>query len=131
MANEATEVIYGEGWEGMPATILGRFSNNDADYITQASLSSIICVVYDEDGTVADTSIGSPSVTIADSVFDTLQTGSAWTKDTTGYNFKHTVPSTCFPDGGRTYTIEYVFTESDGTTFARKAELYINSLRQN
>lgn len=100
-------------WEGESWVAFARLVNLAGDYVTQASLSSIACNVYDET-TRAKTLIASPTVTISSAVYDTLQTSDdRWTEDSTGYNFAFTLDGgTCFPLGGRQYRVEFVFTAS-------------------
>jgi hypothetical protein len=104
------------GWEDTPATFLARLTRDNAGTETavkQADLSGITVVVTDEDGT---TTLTSTAVTVSSSVYDTMQTGTVWTEDSTGYNFKHRVPGTAFPAPGK-YRVEYLFTLTGGVTF--------------
>jgi len=129
MSDEASKLVYGDGWEDTPATCLGQLRNNSGQYITQASLDSISCKVFDEKSDTPDTPVATPTVIVADCVFDTLQTGEMWTKDSVGYNFAHEVPGASFPLGDRSYRIEYVFTQTDTKTFARVFWHRVKSLR--
>lgn len=100
------------GFADRAATFMARVVGDDAANINQGSLTSISVRVFD-----ARTGIpvgASASVTIATTVFDTLQTDAFWTKDTTGYNFRHQLVGTNFPDGGKTYRVEYKFTPVSG-----------------
>jgi len=88
-------------WKGNPAVCLARCRVEDGTYLTQADLSSVDYVVYDLDAGSAQT--GSDSISPDDCVYDTLQTDDIWTKDTTGYNLKLTLPASCFPTGSHRY----------------------------
>lgn len=100
------------------ATMLARIVGNAGTNITIATISAITCNVYDL--VLGGTAIVSPTVTVATSVFDTVQTDAIWTADTIGYNFKHDLPATSFPVGGHTYRIEYKFTPVSGQVFFEK-----------
>ena len=117
-----TEILKVSVFEDTGAVIMARVYGNAGTPITQASLASIVCKVFDlSDG---NTLIATRTLTIADVVFDALQTSDArWTTDSTGYNFLDAVPATAFPNGGRTYRLEYVFTPVSGQPFALVAEV--------
>ena len=114
------KVAKGTVFEDGGATFLARVRGNSGAAITQASLSTITCKVFDLD-VAPDTSILAPSVVIASTVFDTMQGASfsdaRWTADATGYNFLHEMPATAFPDGQRRYRVEYKFTPVSGAVF--------------
>lgn len=104
-----------KGREDQPAIFFDRVRGNAGALITQASLSAVTYKVFDR----ARTEVASGTVTISSAVSDSLVTSdAAWTAaggSSTGYNFKHTVPSTAFATPGR-YIIEYKFVAS-GETF--------------
>ncbi len=57
------------------------------------------------------------SLDITDIIFDALQTGSIWTVDDTGYNFKHTIEicdDPAFTIAGRQYLVEYTLVPITG-----------------
>lgn len=101
--------------EGSCFVVLARIVGVDGDPIQQADLSSIARTVYDvTDGAVV-TGHNGVAETIANVIFDTLQTesdDSLWTVDNTGYNFKTTVANTAIEDGNNEYSIEFVFTDT-------------------
>lgn len=101
-------------YEDAGATCMARVYGNAATAITQATISSITCAVYD---LTTGSSVVTPSVVVATSVFDTLQTDARWTADATGYNFRYDLPATAFPTGDRRYRIEFVFTPTSGAVF--------------
>lgn len=97
-----------------------RIVGHDGQPITIASLSMITYKVYDD---VTGAQTGSGSVTVAISVFDTLQQSgvdprwpSVGAQFAAGYNFAHTLPGTCFPKGGQTYEFQYTLSPSVGSS---------------
>lgn len=125
----ATEIIKGSVWEDGGATILARVTGNAGAAITQASLTSITCKVFDLDGTTPDTAITTPTITVSTAVYDTLQTDARWTVDSTGYNFIDALAATNFPTGDHLYRVEYKFTPTSGAVFFVVAELYAKNVR--
>ncbi len=87
--------------------------------ITQADITSI---TY----TITDTSDGSPvsghnNVTIqkTDVIYDALQTptlDASWTIDDIGYNFRHVLAGTGWPDTGVIYHYDGFIIAADGST---------------
>lgn len=92
--------------------------NGEGFWLRQADLSTITCAVYDRSSTTPDTAIATPTVTIASAIVDTPVTNLAtWSKDTIGYNFKHTLAGTNFPTANHIYRVEYKFTTSGSAVF--------------
>lgn len=111
-----TAPTKGTVWQNGGASFLARIRAATGSYITQAGVSSIGCIV--KDLTLdATTTIITPTITVASVVFDTLQTGAAWSIDSTGYNFKHDIAATAFPSGNHFYVVEYKFTPAAGEVF--------------
>lgn len=77
--------------------------------VVQADVSTITYQVWLE-GTL----VNSGSLTVSDVVYNTLQTGSIWTQDTTGFNFKHKLSDTNFVSGNKTYTVIHHVTLTGG-----------------
>lgn len=99
------------------ASFLARLVGHSGSNVTQASLSAITVKVFDMDSADPDTEVYSETLTISSVIFDTLQTDSRWTVDTTGYNFLHAMSATAFPTGGHNYRVEYKFTPASGQVF--------------
>ncbi len=107
-------------FEDSSAYILGRIRNLENALITQASLSEISLRVYDPDNPPDTTDEDDPAViafreiTIADDVYDTLQTDSGWntTADPDGFNFKVEVLPEDIPAGGKKARFEFKFTDA-------------------
>ncbi len=99
--------------EDAGVTFMARVYGNAGTAITQASLSSIGYAVTDLSDLTNPVTSG--TLTISSVVFDTLQTGVRWTKDSTGYNFLYAAPATWTPSGKRRYAYVFTFTPSDGS----------------
>lgn len=125
----ATETIRGKIWEDAGATLMARIVGQDGSNITQASLTAITCKVFDLNSATPDTAVSTPSITIADVVFDTLQTDSRWSFDTTGYNFRHSPSSANFSAGDHRYRIEYKFDPVSGDDFFVVFEVMAHPVR--
>lgn len=108
-------VIEGAAWEDSGTSLMCRLRGVDGDLVARADLSSIAYSVFDEDDTDAEPDEG--TLTVADVVYDTLQTDSRWTKDGTGYNFRWDTPAALLADGGRRYRFEVKFTPVSGEPF--------------
>ena len=103
--------------EGSGAVHVARVKGVDAVNMTQASMSTITCKVTN----VATAAFTTPAVTIATSVFDTLQTDSRWTLatpgDTTGYNFRFELAPADIVEGGALYEVRFLGTPAVGNAF--------------
>jgi hypothetical protein len=106
------------------ATVYGRLMARDGTgqaidgqgkCLTQADVDEITFKVFDEENTA--TPINTGTVDVATSVFDNLQTtldDPVW-KFSKGFNFRHDLGPTNFPEGDRTITVEYKIVTSGGT----------------
>lgn len=112
----AAVVTTGTVFEDGGATFLARVVGNNAANITQATINGITYKVFDLTE-IPGKLITSGTLTVSDVVFDTLQTDSRWTKDSTGYNFRHNMPPSAFPEGNRQYQVEYLFDPTSGEDF--------------
>jgi len=114
--------IYGTVLKSGTATFLARVVGNDGAAVVRADISSASYSVYllddqDADGRAAVSGHAGVSLTVADVVFDTLQTDARWTVDATGYNFRHTIDvsvGAAFAVAGRRYLVEYQLTPAAG-----------------
>lgn len=91
--------------------LMARMVGLDSQALLQADVSAIAYSFWK----TADetTEVGNGTLTVADVIFDTLQTES-WTLDTTGYNFRWDVPPTLFTEA-REYGLSIKFSLADGT----------------
>ena len=110
--------------EDEPLVIMARLATDDDSasgaatgrdgegyFLQQADFDSISCSIFDKDSSTPGTASDTASLTIADVIFDTpkdTSTNVLWTNDEYGYNFKHKLSHTYFPNGLRKYRIEYV-----------------------
>ena len=99
--------------EDSSCTVLARIHAAGAN-VTQSDVSSISYAIYELDG--LDTHTASTSLTVSSVIYDALQTDDRWSKDNTGYNFKHDIAHTVFTTPGR-YRIEYKVIMSDASEF--------------
>lgn len=114
-------------WEDSTPTFLARLkvsSSGSLTNLTQSLTSSITYSVYQR-----GTSIGTGTLTVSSVVFDTLQTGSLWTVDSTGYNFRTELANTLFPTGNKEYRVEFKFTLSGGAVQHLVFDVHANALR--
>ena len=98
-----TQVVY----EDSTFSVLARIHANGTN-VVQADVSTITYSIYPTDSTTAHTT--ATSLTVATVIFDTLQTDARWTKDITGYNWRHDVAATVLVDPTKDYQIEYKVT---------------------
>ena len=101
-------------FEDSGVTLMARVNIEDATAAQQADITSISVVVTDlSDESVA---LASTSLTVANVVFDTLQTDARWGADTTGYNFRYTVAASVLTDPVE-YIVEFKWTPATGEVF--------------
>ena len=93
---------------------MARIQGADASNITQATTSAITLAVFKNANTTATYTA---SLTVADVVFNSLQTDSRWDKDSTGYNWRYAVIASVFDDGDATYRLEFKFTPTSGSQY--------------
>lgn len=100
--------------------------------IKQADVSSITCKVYalgtDKNNDAGTEVTPAPTVTVATSVYDTLQT-SGWDTyhDPDGYNFRFDVSPTYTANPGEWYLYEFKFTLTDSSVIWLKAKVKTSS----
>jgi hypothetical protein len=107
----ACETITGSVYEDSTFSLMARFEVDGAN-ATQADCSSITIKAWDMSD--FDTTVLSASLTVANVVFDTLQTDGRWSEDATGYNFRYDVADTICVTAGSRYRFEAVVSTSGG-----------------
>ena len=115
------------GFEDCGCGVFARILNWADALLTQAATTSITYKVFDLDNNNAQTGTG--TLTVADVVYDTAQTGGGWPYDD-GYNFRYVLPASCFPTGGHKYIAELIFTPAgaDPQPFAVVYEIIARKL---
>lgn len=113
----ATDIIRGVIFEDGGATLMARVLGQSGSAITQASLTAITCKIFDLNSATPDTAVATPTITISDVVFDTLQTDARWSFDVVGYCFRHSPSASTFSSGDHRYRVEYKFDPVSGDDF--------------
>lgn len=114
-------------WEDTGLVCMARLVTDANVNVVQADISSIAYSVFDLVTRTADV-ISGTSLTVSAVIFDTLQTDARWSTDSTGYNFRWTVPATAFPTGGRSYRVEFKFTPASGQVFFVSYEVDVSEI---
>lgn len=123
MMNVITDHCFEDGGYTMMSRILGA----SASAIVQADISSISISVFDLDNSNS-TAQAATALTVSSVVFNTLQTDARWTKDSTGYNFRYTIPASTFATGEHNYLAEVKFTPASGEVFWVKRKIYAHGV---
>ena len=118
----SAEDVHGIVFKNGTATMLARVVGADAANVTQSDISTGTYSIYllndqDADSRTAVTGHTDAALVVADVIFDTLQTDAIWTKDSTGYNFKHEIvisSNEAFAIAGREYLVEVSLTPTSG-----------------
>jgi hypothetical protein len=93
---------------------MARITDVDDAVLTQAKVDSISLTVRDKEAPGVDIAASPYTLDKADVIYDTLQTGGAWKKDDTGYNFKYNTLAAQIPDGDKIYRFELTITPVSG-----------------
>lgn len=120
--------IKGTCWEDGGCSLMARVVGPTSAAITQAAVSSITCAVFDLDGDSPSSAVATPSIVVASTVFDTLQTDGRWSVDSTGYNFRYDAAASIFATGGHRYRFEFRFTPASGQVYWVVFEVTAESL---
>lgn len=103
---EPSDIIETKAFEDNSLFIMARIRNHAGENLQQADLNGVTCQVYDD----TDELVNSPTITVAGTVYDALQTTDPrWEADSTGYNFAFMVPAASFPSGGESYLVKFTF----------------------
>lgn len=90
-------------WEGASPVVMAYVVDSDDDDVTQAGVASISYAIVNLRTQVV---LSTGTLTIADVIYDTLQTGNGWTYPGNGYNFRWKIPGSSFPAGAGVYRVE-------------------------
>jgi hypothetical protein len=117
-AADTTGTVFVKG----TCALLARVVGFDGEPLKQADVSTITYTIYeldDADPTARTAVDGHTAVplTIAEVIFDSLQTDAAWTVDATGYNFRHLIDigvKAAFTVAQQRYLVEYTIEPASG-----------------
>jgi len=123
----AIPTASGQVWEDGGATLMARILDNDGSAAQQGDISSISRDVWDLD-TSTTSAVDTSAVAVATSIYDTLQTDSRWTEDSTGYNFLDTVAAALLANGNHRYRVEYKFTPASGQVYWAVFSLWVEGV---
>lgn len=123
---------HGVVFKSHTATLLARVVGWDGTAIAQANLSAAEYSIYllddnDPDYRLAIEDHDEVSLTVSAVIFNALQTDSRWTKDATGYNFRHTIEideNQAFTLAGRKYLVQYTLTPTTGQPIVLRFRLH-------
>jgi hypothetical protein len=115
---------YGSSFTHGTAVLMARLVAANGQPIQPQGVSAIDCAIYEVDpcwpnNLTAAADCNNIALTVANVVFDSLQTDRKWTIDDVGYNFLHEIITTrdgSFPKVGFCYEVRYRFTSSHGKT---------------
>ena len=102
--------VTSEVYEDTTFSLMCRFTVDGVN-ATQADCTSIVMKAIQESD---NSELLSASLTVANVVFDTLQTDGRWSKDSSGYNFRYDVASSVCQTGERWVQFEATVTTSGG-----------------
>jgi len=114
--------IQGVVFKNGSATLLARVVGADAAAVVQADVASAKYTVYLLDDTDADheTPVDSHedvSLTVAECIYNELETDDLWDVDSIGYNFRHVLDvssNPAFAIAGRSYRVVVLLTPNAG-----------------
>lgn len=107
-------IVQGQAWKGAGVVNMGRAVNSLGISMNQSMISTVTYALYKRATGVVVVAAGT-SLTLATVVFNSLQVTDIWTKDATGYNFRH--DAAALADGNTWYRYVYTFTPTSGQPF--------------
>ena len=109
----STDITKATIWEDGDVVEMAQVQVDGTDILI-TDVSTISRKIFN---TSADTAGAAVSLLPINTIYDTLQLGQGWTKNTTGFNFRDRIPGANFPTGGDTYRVEYSFVGDAGEVF--------------
>ena len=114
--------IFGTAFKNGSAILMARIVDAAGANVQQAGLAAIEYSIYELDPCRPDNLApvaghDGVSLTVADVIFNALQTGGLWTVDEVGYNFRHEIDvstTEAFPKAGAQYQVRYELTPTTG-----------------
>lgn len=97
------------GAPGSAVRVMARLYDPDSVLLASGNVENVSLEVWDL-GLASDVPVLSLPVVTPSSVIVSLSTASKWTKDATGFNFDHLLPSNVAAQlvGGRSYLLRYL-----------------------
>lgn len=124
------QVIQGSSFEGSDLVVLARIVDSSNTAINQGAVSAAAREVWDVTDKPSVKIGATATLTVADVVYNALQTGGAWTQDEVGYNFRDVVPAASMPTTEKTayptkrrVAIEHKLTLSGGSIMKSVTEI--------
>jgi hypothetical protein len=114
--------IFGTAFKNGSAILMARIVDAAGANVQQAGLDAIEYSIFEldpcrPDNLTAVAGHDGVSLTVADVIFNALQTGGLWTVDAIGYNFRHEIDvstTEAFPKAGVQYQVRYELTPTTG-----------------
>jgi len=114
--------IFGTAFKNGSAILMARIVDAAGANVQQAGIAAIEYSIFELDPCRPDnlTPVAGHdgvSLTVANVIFNALQTGGLWTVDEVGFNFRHEVDvsaTEAFPKAGAQYQIRYELTPTSG-----------------
>jgi hypothetical protein len=114
--------IFGTAFKNGTAVLMARIVDAAGANVLQAGIAAIEYAVYELDpcrpnNLAAVAGHDGVSLTVANVIYNSLQTGGLWTVDEVGYNFRHEIDvstAEAFPKAGTQYQVRYELTPTMG-----------------
>lgn len=114
--------ILGTAFKNGSAVLMARIVDAAGANVQQAGISGIAYSIFEldpcrPDQLVAVAGHSNVSLTVANVIFNALETGGLWTVDDVGFNFRHEIDvgtSAAFPKAGVQYQVRYELTPTSG-----------------
>lgn len=114
--------IHGTAFKNGSAVLMARIVDAAGTNVQQAGIAAIEYSIYELDPCRPDVLVAvaghdGVSLTVANVIFNSLETGGLWTVDDVGYNFRHEInvaTSEAFPKAGTHYQVRYELTPASG-----------------
>lgn len=114
--------IFGTAFKNGSAILMARIVDAAGANVQQSGVAAIEYSIYEldpcrPDDLAAVAGHDGVALTVANVIYNTLQTGGLWTLDAVGYNFRHEIDVTsseAFPKAGVEYQIRYELMPATG-----------------
>ena len=110
----AAQTWQTKGWTDTPTPFLARVQRDQAGAAVDLKQADCASITWTATGNRGGG--GSGTLVISSTIYDTIQTGTTWTYDAEGFNFRAVLPATAFGTPGR-YHVVFEVALTDGTSF--------------